>query len=304
MGRDDDGRLEFGGALAEELADSGRGVGIERRGRLIRQDHVGRADQRPGDRDALPLAAAEVFRIFPGLGADPERVEELVDAAHVDRLPLQPLGERDILVDRQGGQQVEALEDETQVLTTGLQPLRLRRLSHVPARDRDGPRRGPDHAAGDLEHGRLPRARRPRDHQYLAAAHGQPDLLEDVQHALRLVVMLVDVAELQDRFPGSHARNASPGSVEMIFRIESSALNAEQSAVVPTPAITRFCVTTVEIVVRARNVRATWSPRPARPQPRKNTMTTWNTMIETTSTPEAPNAFMQAKMGNLSIVEM
>ena len=107
---------------------------------------------------------------------------------------------------------------------------------------------GPDHAAGDLEHRRLARARRPRDHHDLAATHGQLDLLEDVQDPLRLVVELLDLVEPQDRFSGTHVRNASPGSVLITFRIESSELRAEQNAVVPTPASTSCRVTTVEMV--------------------------------------------------------
>src|SRR5262249_35746109 len=129
-------------------------------------------------------------------------------------------------------------------------------------------------------------------------------LLEDPQDALGLVELLVDVVQPQDDFAGAHARKASPGSVLMTCRIESNELSAEQSAVVPRPASTRFWVITTEIVVFASRLSAPWTAPPPRAQPTTNTITPWKTRISTPSMPEAPSAFMQANTGSLSTVEI
>ena len=64
-----------------------------------------------------------------------------MNAAHVDRLPPQPQGQGDVLGDRQGGQQVEALEDEPEVPPPRLQSFGLRGAAQVTPPDLDTPRR-------------------------------------------------------------------------------------------------------------------------------------------------------------------
>ena len=51
---------------------------VERRDRLVQHDHSRRERQRPGDADALALAAGELVRIARGmLGVEPRPLEEL-----------------------------------------------------------------------------------------------------------------------------------------------------------------------------------------------------------------------------------
>ncbi len=55
-------------------------AGIERRHRLVEQQHFGIGGERAGQRDALLLAAGKLVRIAPGEMVDLDEVRQLVDA--------------------------------------------------------------------------------------------------------------------------------------------------------------------------------------------------------------------------------
>src|SRR5713226_4835317 len=61
VGGDNDGGAA-GVDLAEQIHDLERQIGIEVAGRLIGEDEVRIVDERAGNRDALLLAARELFR--------------------------------------------------------------------------------------------------------------------------------------------------------------------------------------------------------------------------------------------------
>ena len=101
----------------EERHDLFSGRLIERAGRLIRQQNTWIVDQRPGNRDSLLLPAGQ----FGGPVVRPVRQSHRRQMMH---RPLPPLacshggvGQRqlDILQRGMGREQVEALEDETQL---------------------------------------------------------------------------------------------------------------------------------------------------------------------------------------------
>ena len=58
----------------EDLADE---LGVERRGDLVEQHHVGVHRQRPGDGDALLLATGQLIGIGVRLGAETQTIEQL-----------------------------------------------------------------------------------------------------------------------------------------------------------------------------------------------------------------------------------
>ena len=85
------------------VAQLGPHLGVERRQRLVEQQHVRPDRERPGQRDTLLLAAGELVRVAVGLRGEPDEVEHLAAPARRSRrgLPAQPQPELDVL---QGGQ--------------------------------------------------------------------------------------------------------------------------------------------------------------------------------------------------------
>ena len=65
----------------EQVEDLGLHRHVERGDRLVADDHLGIEHERPGDADALALAARELVRtpIGDDLGVEADRVEYLVD---------------------------------------------------------------------------------------------------------------------------------------------------------------------------------------------------------------------------------
>ena len=69
---DDEHRHAFGREALHHLQHFADQLGIERRGWLVEQHEAGLHRQRPGDGDALLLAARETRRIGVGLGGEPD----------------------------------------------------------------------------------------------------------------------------------------------------------------------------------------------------------------------------------------
>src|SRR5262245_3418349 len=94
------GAQEHGAALAAKLLDERaelpRGLGIQARGGLVQHQHVGGAEQRLGERQALRVAARELARAPRGERREPDALERLPhrrarQAAELGEEP-QPLG--------------------------------------------------------------------------------------------------------------------------------------------------------------------------------------------------------------------
>ena len=74
---DDDHRHAPLGEVDHDVEDLLDHLGVERRGRLVEEHHLGLHGQRAGDGDALLLAAGELGGVLLGLVADADPVEEL-----------------------------------------------------------------------------------------------------------------------------------------------------------------------------------------------------------------------------------
>ena len=81
MGDQHDGHPELAIDVGKQIEDRARGLRIERRGRLVRQQHARPRRQRAGNADALLLAAGEFGRIAVVLVGDADELEQLGDAA-------------------------------------------------------------------------------------------------------------------------------------------------------------------------------------------------------------------------------
>ena len=63
MGDEEVGELQLLPQLLEQVDDLGLDRDVERRDRLVADDEVRRRGERPGDADALALAAGELVRV-------------------------------------------------------------------------------------------------------------------------------------------------------------------------------------------------------------------------------------------------
>ena len=80
VGDQDDGHAEFAVDVGEQIEDRARGLRVERRGRLVRQQHARPRRQRAGNADALLLAAGEFGRVAIVLVGDTDKVEQFGNA--------------------------------------------------------------------------------------------------------------------------------------------------------------------------------------------------------------------------------
>ena len=188
---------------------------VERRGRLVHQDHVGLDGERAGDAQALLLAARERQRasLQPVLDLVPERgplqraVHTLVEvAAHPER--ARPV--RDVVVDRLR-ERVRALEDHADPLShlDRVDSAAVEVESVVEDRSRDL-RPGDDvvHAVQAADERALPAAGGADDRGHLVRL----DLERDVSQHGPAVVAHREVADVEDRLV------AHPGNVIRISR--------------------------------------------------------------------------------------
>ena len=81
---DDEHRHPFRGELAHRVEDLFDELGVERGGDLVEEHHVRFHRQRPGDRDALLLAAGEPFRVLVDFVAEADPFEQ---GARLSRRP-------------------------------------------------------------------------------------------------------------------------------------------------------------------------------------------------------------------------
>jgi hypothetical protein len=157
---------------ADPLAQLQPHLGVQRGQRLVEQQHPGLDGQRPGQRDALLLAAGQLVRVLPGLGSQPDHIQQVAG-------PLAPAGPADLAHPEPEGhvvqrghvrEQAVALEHHAHV------PLGGRHRGDVLAVDQDRPGIGGLEAGHDAQGGGLAAAGRSEQRDELARRHldGQP----------------------------------------------------------------------------------------------------------------------------------
>ncbi len=207
---DDDDRVVLL-QLVHELLDLQRRDRVERGARLVHQDHVRLDRDRPGDAEALLLAAGQcgaglaqlVLDLVPDGGPPQRALDQLV---HVAAVAGDPWAERHVVVDRLW-ERVRLLEDHADAAS---------HLDRVDARRRRGPRRGSGlaldacavdevvHAVEAAQQGALAAAGWTDDRGDLVAR----DLQADVAHrAERAVEAATDSSS---KTTSSEAKSSSP----------------------------------------------------------------------------------------------
>ena len=190
-----------------------RGRGVEGAGRLVGQDDRGVGDQRPGDRDALLLAAGELRGQPPAPVAEPDLLEQRAYPLPVDAVSGQPDGQPDVLLGGEVGHQVEALEDEADPLAAEPGAVLLAPVRDVLAGDDDAALGGPFETGGAGEERRLARPGGPHHRGEGAGREGEVDAGEGGDGARPFAVRAGEVVDLEGR-AGDWVFMAAPRSVD------------------------------------------------------------------------------------------
>ena len=192
-------------------------LGVEVRERLVEEEHVRLAHERPGEGDALPLTTGELVRPAREqlLAADDRRglahPRRGVSLGHVaDEQP-----EADVLGHVEVREERVALEDHRHVPAAGAQ------LGDVASADQDPAGRRLLEPGDEAQQRRLPAARRPQDDEELAVAHLQVEALEGCDRAVALA----------EGFDPEAAQGPSPRA--KIGLVASSSSSATSRAVRP-----------------------------------------------------------------------
>ena len=169
MGDEDGGRVRLALDTANLAAHIEAQPRIEIGQRLVEQEHVGTADESPGQRHTLLLAARHVGRAPVEQGLDLQKpgkfLDQFVDRGVVDAAQLQREG--DVLIRRHVGIQRVGLEDDADIALLG------REVRHVPLADQDTPAiRLQDAGDGEQRRG-LAAARGTEQGQHLALFDGK-----------------------------------------------------------------------------------------------------------------------------------
>ena len=126
---------------------------------------AGSSDQRPGQRHALLLAAGELIRFVPPPLRQPDQRQEGIDPflVEVDLLPVDQQRQGDVFLGGQRRQEVEKLEDETDVVAPDECCLPVVQDREAFARQGDLAGGGAIQPAEEVEQRRFAAARRPHD---------------------------------------------------------------------------------------------------------------------------------------------
>ena len=203
--------------FVDEAEDREAGRGVEVARRLVGHEDRRIRDERPRDRHTLLLPAAQLARSMPGAVAEADPVEHGQGAipAVGARDPLIEERDLDVLRDRELGDQVERLEDESDPPAADAAERAVLEIRDLLAVEPVVAARRAIEAAEDVHERGLPGARRTHDRHVLAAIDPQIDALErlDEHRAVRADVGLADSDQLGGGWRGvRHRRWTGRGS--------------------------------------------------------------------------------------------
>ena len=141
----------------EHAHDFRAGAGIEIAGGLVCQEQGGLVGERPGDGDALLLAAGELVGFVACAVPEADGIQglqgTLAQLGSGQALAAVEHGQLDVLQGGGSGQEVEALEDEADLLVSNVGQLVAVELRHVEAVQQIAATGRPVEAADDVHHG-------------------------------------------------------------------------------------------------------------------------------------------------------
>src|SRR5712691_4396961 len=156
------------------------GAAVERAGGFVREENRRTVDERPGNRNPLAFAAAQLGRVLARLGPDSELVEQLLRARAGGGFvaSCQLCRDEDVVEDAEVVQQVEELEDESDAGAAEPRQLGLAKSRERGAADTYRPGRGPVETGDKVEESRLAATRRSHDRGELAFGDLEAEAVE------------------------------------------------------------------------------------------------------------------------------
>jgi hypothetical protein len=173
---------------------------VQRRSRLVEQQHLRIHGQRTRDRHPLLLAAGELYRVLGRLILQPDPFEQqhgLAFGSLAAHLADPHRRQRDIAQDAQVREQVETLEDHSDLAADRVEVLQI--VVEDDAVDDDLARIMRFEAIQGAQEGRFAGSGRPDDRRHLSFVEGRRNVLQRVEGA----ETLVDLARLDDRSKGA-----------------------------------------------------------------------------------------------------
>ena len=116
VGDHDDGLTQALAHAGQGLQQGGGRGGVQRPGGLVGEDNLGAAHEGAGHGHALLLAAGELVGPVGQAVADAQGGDDGVVPVPLRLAVGQALGQKNVLLGAQGGQQVEGLEDEAEAV--------------------------------------------------------------------------------------------------------------------------------------------------------------------------------------------
>ena len=201
VGDDHHGDPQFLVELLQQGQDGQGGGGVQGRGGLVAQQHLGAGGQGPGDGHPLLLPAGELGGVGPGPVSQAHQVQQFLGpfpglgALGADELQ----GEADVV---QGGalhEQVKALEDHADALPGPVEVFGGE-LGHLLPVHHHGAGRGPLQQVHAPHQGGLARPGQADDAKDLPRLDGQVDVLQGVDRRGAGPEGFVQMLDLNDRF--------------------------------------------------------------------------------------------------------
>ena len=198
----DAGVVEF----LEDAHDFDAGLAVEVAGGFVGEEEGGVVDEGAGDGDALLLAAGELVGVVVGAGCEADGLEGLEGAGAAGfggvAVALVEEGEFDVFEGGGAGEEVEALEDESDFLVADVGEFVAVELGDVCAVEEVVAGGGAVEAADHVHEGGFAGAAGAHEGDEFAGLDVECDAADGVHIYLAGVVGLVDVGECDDRFHG------------------------------------------------------------------------------------------------------
>ena len=205
--RDDHrGRAELCVDARDHLQDDLPGLVVEGPGRLVAEQDIGALGDRARHRDALLLAARQLGREVVEPVREPDQRERV---RRVHRIGRDVGHQRDVLARGEARDQIVELEHEADVLAPEARQLRLVRAAEVVVEEVGLAARRDVESAQDVQQGRLAAARGPQEHDELRGVDVEIDPAQRVHLDLAEPVHLREAARDQHRRSGLFVATAS-----------------------------------------------------------------------------------------------
>jgi len=181
VGDDDDGAVVLAGESAEDFEDVAPADGIEGSGGFVGEEDAGLAGEGAGDGNALFLAAGEVGGVSVALVGEADRFEQFGGGPGGLGHAFEFAHDADVLFGGEGGEEVEALEDEAEQIAAEGRPLAFGHADDFAAVDADAAGGGAEDAAEDGDEGGFAGAGGSHEDEDLTGVDVEGDIVEGAE---------------------------------------------------------------------------------------------------------------------------